>query len=49
MATKIIVIIGVSLAAVVGMYLLGKYMDKGNADDKGTSAAEKGKNGGKEV
>ena len=49
MTTKIIVIIGVSVAAVVGMYFLGRCADKGDTDDKGTSAAEKGNAGGKEA
>ena len=31
MTTKIIVIIGVSVATVVGMFLLGKCADRGNA------------------
>lgn len=33
MATKLILIVGISVAAVVGMFFLGKYMDKGNAED----------------
>ena len=34
MTTKIIVIIGASVAAVVGMYILGRCADKGDADTK---------------
>ena len=34
MTTKIIVIIGVSIATVVGMYFLGKCADGGNAEAK---------------
>ena len=34
MTTKIIVIIGVSVAIVVGMFLLGKCADRGNAKAK---------------
>ena len=34
MTTKIIVIIGVSVAAVVGMYFLGRCADRGNAEAK---------------
>ena len=34
MTTKIIVIIGVSVATVVGMFLLGKCADRGNAEAK---------------
>jgi hypothetical protein len=34
MTTKIIVIIGVSVATVVGMYFLGKCADRGNAEAK---------------
>jgi len=34
MTTKIIVIIGVSVATVVGMFLLGKCADRGNAKAK---------------
>ena len=49
MTAKIIVIIGVSVAVVAGVYFLGKCADKGNTDDKGTSAAEKGKTGCKEA
>lgn len=30
MATKLVIIIGVAVAAVVGMYFLGKAADKGN-------------------
>ena len=35
MTTKIIVIVGLSIAAVVGMYILGKLADKGDAQAKG--------------
>ena len=34
MTTKIIVIIGVSVATVVGMFLLGKCADRGKAEAK---------------
>lgn len=34
MTTKIIVIIGLSIAAVVGMYILGRCADKGDFDAK---------------
>ena len=39
MTAKIIVIIGVSVAAVAGMYFLGRYTDKGNVDDREAPAA----------
>jgi len=29
MATKLILIVGLSVAVVIGMFLLGKFMDKG--------------------
>lgn len=37
MTAKIIAIIGLSIAAVVGMYFLGKLADKGDSDVKGKS------------
>lgn len=37
MTTKIIVIVGLSVAAVVGMYILGRCADKGDSDAKGKS------------
>ena len=49
MTTKIIVIIGVSVVTVVGMYFLGKCADRGNSNDKETAATENGKTGGKEA
>jgi len=33
MITKLILIVGISIAVVVGMILLGKFMDKGNTED----------------
>ena len=39
MTTKIIAIIGLSIAAVVGMYFFGKCADKGDTDEKGKDGA----------
>ena len=40
MTAKIIVIIGVSAAAMVGMYILGRCADKGDADAKGKNDSQ---------
>ena len=40
MTTKLIVIIGASVATVVGMYFLGKCADRGNAEAKSDAPLE---------
>ena len=42
MTTKIIVITGISIAAVVGMYILGRRADKGGTDAKGDKILHRG-------
>lgn len=38
MIAKLVIIVGISVAAVVGMFFLGKFMDGGDAED---ASAEK--------
>ena len=33
MTTKLIIIIGVSIAMVVGMFVMGKFLDRTSSDD----------------
>lgn len=40
MTTRIIVIVGVSIAVVVGMYFMGKCADKGNAETKSDTSSQ---------
>ena len=40
MLTKVIVIVGLSAAAVFGVFLFGKFMDKGNAGNAADAEKE---------